>query len=185
MQITLPPRPHCSSATLPRFALQLDAPVVVLRNTTLPSSQLRLSTQAIVSIVLYGLRSDRGCSPGSVAAGYPASMTVCSLIIAHQHQTSRNSLCFGFRVMLTNGQQRLQVPILSFRCPHSLCNAVGGQHSPRKPRRGAGRNSTTPDTSIVRTPIASNWHPYHSIGIRFHRQLGICVYVPQMTSLMF
>ena len=35
------PRPHCSSATLPRFALQLDAPVVVLRNAAaVPSSQL-------------------------------------------------------------------------------------------------------------------------------------------------
>ena len=72
-------------------------------------------------------------------------MTICSLIIAHQHQTSRNSLCFRFRVMLTNGQ-RLQVLILSFRCPHSLYNAVDGQHSPRKPRCGAGRLSTTPDT---------------------------------------
>ena len=33
--------------------------------------------------------------------------------------------------------QRHQPPNLSFRCPHSLCNDVGGQHSMRKPRRGA------------------------------------------------
>ena len=68
------PRPHCSSATLPRFALQLDAPVVVLRNAaTVPSSQLQLSTQANVSIVLYGLRPDHRCSPGSVAIRYSCS----------------------------------------------------------------------------------------------------------------
>ena len=49
------PRPHCSSATLLRFALQLGTPVVMLRNVpTVPSCQLQLSTQANVSIVLYG-----------------------------------------------------------------------------------------------------------------------------------
>ena len=73
VQITLPAAAtHCSSATLPRVALQLDAPVVVLRNAaTVPSSQLQLSTQANVSIVLYGLQPDRRCSPGSVTTGYP------------------------------------------------------------------------------------------------------------------
>ena len=50
--------------------------------------------------------------------------------------------------MLMNGQQRLQglVLILSFGCLHSLYNAVGWQHFTRKPRRGAGRLSTSPDT---------------------------------------
>ena len=70
------PQPHCSSATVSRFALQLDVPVVMLHNAatlTVPSSQLQLSTQANVSIVLYGLRPDCRCSPGSVATGYPCS----------------------------------------------------------------------------------------------------------------
>ena len=67
------PRSHCSSATLPRLALQLDAPVVVLCNSTVPSSQLLLSTQANVSIVLYGLWLDRRCSPDGVATGYPTT----------------------------------------------------------------------------------------------------------------
>ena len=33
----------------------------------------------------------------------------------------------------------------------------------------------------------SNWHPNLSMGIRLHRDLGICVqyYVPQMTSLKY
>ena len=38
---------------------------------------------------------------------------------------------------------------LAFHYLHSLCNAVGRQHSPRKPRRGAGRLSTSPDTKII------------------------------------
>ena len=60
------------------FALQLNArlAVVVLRNSatlTVPSRQLQLTTQANVSIVLYGLRPDRRWSPGSVATGYLCS----------------------------------------------------------------------------------------------------------------
>ena len=55
---------------------------------------------------------------------------------------------FAFQSALTNRYQHLQVLSLSFRCLHSLCRTVGGQPSPRKPRRGAGRLSTTPDTNI-------------------------------------
>ena len=58
------------TAVRQQFALQLDIHVVVLRNAathTVPSSQLQPSTQANVSLVLYGLRPDRRCSPGSVA----------------------------------------------------------------------------------------------------------------------
>ena len=101
----------------------------------------------------WSVRPDRRCSPGGIATGHPCSPQPkkvtswrASLIIARQHQTSRNSLCYRFRNLLTNGQQRLQVFILSFVCLHSLCNAVGWQHPPRKPRRGAGRLWTSPDT---------------------------------------
>ena len=58
------PRPHCSSATLPRFALQLVRTVLLRNAAAVPSSQLH--TQAKVSIVLYGLTvgvADRRCSP--------------------------------------------------------------------------------------------------------------------------
>ena len=60
------------TAVRQQFARQLDIGlhVVVLCNAathTVPSSQLQPSTQANVSLVLYGLRPDRRCSPGSVA----------------------------------------------------------------------------------------------------------------------
>ena len=54
-----------------------------------------------------------------------------------------------FPILLTNCQQRPQVLYLPFHRLHSLCNVVRRQHSPRKPRRGAGRLSTSPDTPIV------------------------------------
>ena len=44
------PWPHCSSATLPRFALQLDEPVVVLRNAaTVPSGSLSVAVHRVAS----------------------------------------------------------------------------------------------------------------------------------------
>ena len=70
-------------------------------------------------------------------------------------QTSlANCWVFVFRSMLTNRHQRLQPFNLSFCCPHSLCNAVGGQHSPRKPLRGAGRvlTANTKQIFMVNTP---------------------------------
>ena len=42
---------------------------------------------------------------------------------------------------------KVQVLNLTCHCPHSLCIAVGGQHPSRKPRRDAGRLSTSPDTN--------------------------------------
>ncbi len=76
-------------------------------------------------------------------------------------QTSLANCCdFVFWRSFTISHQRLQPLTLSLRCPHSLCNAVGGQHSPRKPRRGAGRLSTTPDTKTSH-PCLSLGH-YHS-----------------------
>ena len=33
----------------------------------------------------------------------------------------------------------------------------------------------------LNTLSTSNWHSNRSMGIRLHRHLGICVYVPQMT----
>ena len=57
-----------------------------------------------------------------------------------------------FESLVMNRYQRLQVLSSSFRCPHSLCRTVGGQHSPRKPRRGAGRIST-PDTKTTDTLV--------------------------------
>ena len=53
-----------------------------------------------------------------------------------------------FEKPLPNRQQRLRALNSSFSCLHSLCDAVGGQHPSRKPRRDAGRLSTTPDTNI-------------------------------------
>ena len=66
------PRPHY--IVWGRTSTERTA-VVVLRNAatlTVPSRQL-LSTRSNVSIVLYGLRPARRCSPGSVATGYPCS----------------------------------------------------------------------------------------------------------------
>ena len=80
---------------------------------------------------------DRWCSPQR--DGHPALSPVSQTFLA-------NCCVFVFRSPLTNGHQRLQPLNLPSRCLHSLCNAVGGQHSRRKPRRGAGRLSTTPDT---------------------------------------
>ena len=149
------------TAVRQQFALQLDIHVVLLRNAathTVPSSQLQPSTQANVSLVLYGLRPDRRCSPGSVATvRVTAASWLATLNIARQHQTSRNSPCYRSRILLTNGQQRLRVLILSFGCLHSLRNAVGWQHSPRKPRRGAGRLWTSPDTIDIWLSIQVNY----------------------------
>ena len=75
----------------------------------------------------------------------------------------RQTSVFVFRGPLTNRHQRLQPLNLSFRCPHSLCNAVGGQHSPRKPRCGAGRLSTTPDTKIYINVTRSITHKITTI----------------------
>ena len=62
-------------------------------------------------------------------------------------QTSLAIAVFGCKKSpLTSRHHRLQVFNLTFHCPHSLCNAVGGQHPSRKPRRDAGRLSTSPDT---------------------------------------
>ena len=85
-------------------------------------SQLKLSMQANMFIVLYGLQPDRRCSPGRVATEYPCSPQHDKhphYRPSAQHQTSRNSLYYHFRILLTNGQQRLQVLILPFRCLHS------------------------------------------------------------------
>ena len=57
--------------------------------------------------------------------------------------------CFAFQRSLTNCQQRLHALNLPFHRLHSLCNAVGRQHSPRKPPRGAGRLLTSPDKKKV------------------------------------
>ena len=82
-------------------------------------------------------RPDRWCSPQRDSHHTLSSFS----------QTSLATCCvFVFRSPLTNRHQRLQPLNLPSRCLHSLYNAVGGQHSPRKPRRGAGRLSTTPDT---------------------------------------
>ena len=67
-------------------------------------------------------------------------------------QTSLANYCVSvFRNPLTNRHQLLQPVNLSLHCPHSLCNAVDRQHSPRKPRRGTGRLATTPDTKLFFT----------------------------------
>ena len=50
------------SAVRQQFALQLD------HTHTVPSRQLQLSTQANVSLVLYGLRPDRRCSCDGVSS---------------------------------------------------------------------------------------------------------------------
>ena len=68
--------PVCTDYTTGRGSVWVRTPtertaVVMLRNAAtlaVPSSQLLLSTQANVSIVLYGLRPDR-----RVATGYPCS----------------------------------------------------------------------------------------------------------------
>ena len=51
-----------------------------------------------------------------------------------------------FESPLPNRQQRLHALNSSFSCLHSLCDAAGVQHPSRKPRRDAGRLSTSPDT---------------------------------------
>ena len=131
---------HCVQITLPAAAtLQFGNSVWVRIQTvfllrfaselTVPSSHLQLSTQANVSITLFctscGLTVvvHRVASPlgTTVTIHHRHSMTPAFLIIARQHQTSRNSLCYLFRILLTNGQQRLQVLILTFGCLHSLC----------------------------------------------------------------
>ena len=60
-------------------------------------------------------------------------------------ESNNASLGSGYQ----NCQNRPQASNFPFHYLHSLCNAVCRQHSPRKPRRGAGRLSTSPDTGFM------------------------------------
>ena len=65
---------QCVQITLPAAATPQFGNIASVRTPTgRTCSQLQRSTQANVSIVLYGLLSDRRCSPGSVATGYACS----------------------------------------------------------------------------------------------------------------
>ena len=77
------------------------------------------------------------------------------------------------------------------------CYGLAPVQSQELPERGCGQQLThlgdpTPDFSSMFTPELSllkysgtyNWHPYRSMVVCRHRHLGICVYVPQITSMM-
>ena len=164
--------PHIQTATLPRQARQDVAPQL---NVVLCNAAVVPSSHSCVRVCCCYPWSDRWCSPQRDR--HPA--------LSPLSQTSLGNCCvFVFRSPLTNRHKRLQPLNLSFRYPHSPCNAVGGQHSPRKPRRGAVRLSTTPDTlrHVFFVSLASTKCPlqeYQHSSLVFNHE---CVFFVSLAS---
>ena len=79
-------------------------------------------SHSCVRVCFCNPRSDRWCSPQRDK--YPALSPLSRTSLA-------NFWVFVFRSPFANRHQRLQPLNLSFRFPHSLCNAVGEQYSHR------------------------------------------------------
>ena len=104
--------------------------------TSLCNAAVVLRSHSYERVCCRYLRLNRWCS--SQRGGHPA--------LSPRSQTSLANCCvFVFRSPSTIRHQRLQPLNSSFRFPHSLCNAVDGQHSPRKQRTDSIRHSRHKD----------------------------------------
>ena len=149
-------RPQYKRANDPRQpvcpASESHAPSHTVRQQQCLDRRARMShpTERIVHVVL--------CNAAVVSRSHSCIRVCCwcspqrvrQPALSSISQTSLANCCvFVFRSPLMNHHQRLQPLNLSLHCPPSLCNAVYGQHSPRKPCCGAGRLATTPDTKTI------------------------------------